>query len=220
MNNNYNTNSEHMLEQCTRLLRHDAIEIPAQAYARMREHTALLRHWNRQVSLVSEGDCSQVESTHLPDALSLAHYVHRACMAGEGGLLDIGSGGGFPAIPLALLFPELPMTLIERSAKKVGFLRYVLTQLGLRQVKLLHGAFPTVSPQEKIAAITARAVEQPARLAVALRTFLVPGTTYLCQSGREADFSGELFHVEPVQDAWTAAGLRRGTLSLITRRHD
>lgn len=219
MNIANNMNSEHNqdagLRHCFALLRADGVHVSEKAQQLLWQYLDHLRAWNARMSLVSEGDSGKLASVHLPDALSLSRYVALTCAGERLRLLDIGSGGGFPAIPLAVLFPNLPMTLIERSAKKVGFLRYVLAQLGLRHVELLHGEFPTVSPQDSVGAITARAVEQPARLYRGLADLILGGACYLCQSGRAGDFPAEMFHVEHIHDAWTESGMRRGSLSLV-----
>ena len=85
---------------------------------RVQGHLSLVRQWNPMLSLVSEGDVAFLEERHLIDSLSLIPYVVRHC-GQEGGLLDIGSGGGFPAIPIKCLLPGIPMVLVEHSLKNI-----------------------------------------------------------------------------------------------------
>ena len=88
----------------------------------MSQYLSLVREWNDYASLVSKGDLSSLEETHLVDALGLAPVIVRLGQD-EGLLLDIGSGGGFPAIPLKIVLPDLQIVMIERCGRKVAFLR-------------------------------------------------------------------------------------------------
>jgi 16S rRNA (guanine527-N7)-methyltransferase len=181
------------------------------AAQRLDRYLALVRRYNEYGSLVSQGDLALLESVHVPDSLSLAPQVH-ALTAGGGEHLDIGTGSGFPAIPLAIALPGLSMTLVERSTKKVGFLRQVQGALGLTQLRILQGEFPMVLTRRDFASITARAVERPEKISKALVPFIQAGSVFLGQSGEPVPVLRDMFHVEHIQDPWTEAGLRRGDL--------
>ena len=197
---------------CRQLLEADGVPVPEDTEARLATHCALIRAWHDYLSLVSTGDLARLESEHVPDALSLAGLVRQY---GSGGLLDIGPGGGFPAIPIAVLLPEVPMILVERSAKKVGFLRKVCGSLGLKNVHLVHGEFPHAVAGMAASVITARAVENPAKLTRGLAERVACGAVYLCQTG--VSWDGALAGVRgvPVEDRWISAGLRRGDLRVV-----
>lgn len=182
--------------------------------AQLADYLARLRALNAYASLVSEGDLARLESVHVPDSLSLARLVAEAC---AGGLphLDIGSGGGFPAVPLAVALPNLPMVLVERSTKKVGILRQIIGGLGLEQVRLVQGEFPGAMAGLDCGSVTARAVERPERILKGLRPTLAAGAVFLSQAGAPDAAARAMFHVEQVVDAWTEAGLRRGSLHRI-----
>lgn len=198
------------------LLEAQGIPWPAEADAQLARYTALICEWNAFASLVSVGDEQKIEGVHIPDALSLVPWVARF---GGAGLLDIGSGGGFPAIPIKIVLPALRLCLVERSTKKVGFLRRVLGALGLREVSMVQGAFPQVHPEGVWGLVTARAVEQPEKLWPLVGRYLqqqCPAGAVLCQSAAES--VPEMFHVEPIVDSWTESGLRRGNLALLRLR--
>jgi len=205
------------LDQAMGLLEEEGLMLPESFRERLLQYTALLRDWNSRVSLVSQGDLQALEQIHLPDALSLASFVRHATQAG-GSYLDIGSGGGFPAIPLSLLLPDLEVVLLERSERKLGFLRKVRGALGLRRVRLLHGSFPEVAAGLQAVLYTARAVERAETVQTSLGTIMDGGAVFLCQSGSLVGFEAELFHVERIEDRWSALGLRRGSLHRITRQ--
>ena len=155
--------------------------------ALLNRHAALLREHAQTHSLVSAGDLAQLEARHTADSLALAPLL--ASCAPQGGLhLDIGSGGGFPAIPLAIVYPGRPFLLLERSEKKAEFLRLLVRELGLGNVHVLTGEFPVAlrTPPPGVAAwppvtVTARAVERPERLWPRILRWLPAGATFLCQ---------------------------------------
>ena len=160
-----------------------------------------------RLSLVSHGDKSKLLD-HVADSLSL--------MGGLRGLdigrwLDIGSGAGFPAIPMAILLPDVEFILVERRARRCAFLHMVKNRLTLDNVELVEGAFPRDAPA-RADILSARAVEKPMELAPAIREYLIRNTVFLCQNDDLADFFRDMFHVEQIVDNWSDAGLRRGAL--------
>ncbi len=96
-------------------------------------HAAELIKWNRKINLTTLTDPIEVASNHFLDSLVPARFIppHAA-------MLDIGSGGGFPGIPLKVLLPELSVTLIDASRKKVSFLKHVIRTLKLDDIEALH----------------------------------------------------------------------------------
>jgi 16S rRNA (guanine527-N7)-methyltransferase len=204
------------LNKALELLHSAGIDLSTQQRMALDRHLDLIRAWNRLVSVVSEGDLAFLEDRHLIDSISLVPVL--LSFVPQGGLvLDIGPGAGFPAIPLAVILPEREFVLVERSDKKCGFLRKVQGALGLHNVTLVSGAFPRAAEGLRPAVITARAVETPVKVMEAMERFIEDGAVYVCQTGRAEGILGEKFHVEQWEDAWTALGLRRGTLELVTR---
>ena len=201
---------------CFALLARDGIEVSEAQKAKLVRFLDLIREWNSFASLVSASDLDHLAQSHVADALSLAPLVSAACSDG-GRLLDVGSGAGFPAVPLKIVLPDLKLTMAERSTKKVGFLRKAFGALELADVELIHGDFPRQVTAEDVRAITARAVEKPARVLRDILRFMPEGSVFLCQSGDPRPDLDDRFHVEPVNDPWTKAGLRRGDLHLIRR---
>ena len=86
---------------------------------------ALLR-WNARINLTAARGVDQLIAEHFPDAFALARKLEQPAR-----VIDVGSGGGLPAIPLALLRPDLSIVLVEPIAKKAAFLRTALRELGL-----------------------------------------------------------------------------------------
>jgi len=86
----------------------------------------LLLQWNARINLTGARSMGALVGSHFPDAFVLAAWLE-----GPGRVVDVGSGGGLPALPLALLRPELDLQLCEPIAKKGAFLRTAIRELGL-----------------------------------------------------------------------------------------
>ena len=200
------------------------VDLPGDSLDRLREHLRLIQEFNRAVSLVSRADLQDLESRHLIDSLSLAPVLVGRGLS-KGVLLDVGSGAGFPAIPLAVVLSELRVVLVERSDRKVGFLRKVVGALGLDRVRIFCGQFPKAVADVRPDAITARAVERPDLILEGVGDFVEKGAVFLCQAGDprvvapkmfHVEQSAERFHVEHWEDEWTRDGSRRGGLYLVS----
>jgi 16S rRNA (guanine527-N7)-methyltransferase len=95
--------------------------------------TTLLLAWNARINLTGARTRAALVSGHFPDAFALA-----ALLDGPAHVVDVGSGGGLPALPLAILRPELAVDLCESIAKKGAFLRTAIRELGLGGRVQLH----------------------------------------------------------------------------------
>lgn len=105
---------------------------------------ALLLEWNERINLTAITDPQEVISKHFLDSLTCLLAIpewqtRQEGMLQEMKLLDVGSGGGFPGIPLALACPTWQVTLLEATGKKVRFLEEAINQLELRHVTALQG---------------------------------------------------------------------------------
>ena len=164
----------------------------------LESHCALIREWNGVCSLVSQGDLNLLWERHVLDSLRVA-----CCLASirkdAGALLDIGSGGGFPGIVSKTILPDLHVTLLERSAKKVGFLRRVVGVLGLHGIDIVCGEFPAAARGIEAQILTARAIENPKKVSKGIAGWLGPQRAFLCQTAEVADLFNEKFHVERVE---------------------
>jgi len=115
--------------------------------ARFAEYLALLIRWNTRVNLTAIRDEEGILSRHFVESIGCA----RALPAGISTLLDFGSGGGFPGIPIALCRPEIAVTLAESQGKKAAFLQEAVRVLGLstrvhsQRAELLRSHFDCVT---------------------------------------------------------------------------
>lgn len=96
-------------------------------------HAQLLMQWNRKINLTAIADPVGIAVKHFLDSVApLAHLS----LSGE--VLDLGTGGGFPGIPLKIMRPEVTMTLIDGTRKKINFVKQVIRQLDLDKIEALH----------------------------------------------------------------------------------
>jgi len=96
-------------------------------------HAMELAKWNRKINLTAITDPLEVAVKHFLDSMAPDSMI-----PSNASLLDIGSGGGFPGIPLKILKPSLSVTLIDASRKKVSFLKHLIRILGLENVEAFH----------------------------------------------------------------------------------
>ena len=184
---------------------------------KLEQYIELLLEWNSFAGLISKTDEDHIVSRHLVDSLSLVKMVEAASGPGGSPHLDIGAGGGFPAIPMAIALPEVEFVAIERSARKSTFLRKATSDLSLSNLRIIPGMFPEKVPDERPSTITARAVENPERVFKSILDWLPSGCTFLCQFPNPQDRLPADFDCTVVRDTWTEKGYRRGTLHLIRR---
>lgn len=150
--------------------------IDGEAAAKLDAFEALLRRWNKRYSLVSRGDIARLRQRHVHDSLALLPWW-------TGSLADVGSGGGFPGLPLAIARPQSPVALIERSEGKSRFLRQVLIELQLANVELVVADVGDYRPAALFDTVTVRAVAAPKIAWRLVRRLAKPETgTVLLQS--------------------------------------
>ncbi|MBT2293308.1 16S rRNA (guanine(527)-N(7))-methyltransferase RsmG [Paenibacillus albidus] len=129
--------------------------------------------WNEKMNLTGITERDQVYTKHFYDSISLAFFTN---INEVKSLADIGSGAGFPGIPLKICFPHLKLTIVDSLSKRISFLQHVCTTLNLTNVELIHGRAEDIARQFKhrdaYDLVTARAV---ARLSL-LNEFCLPFT--------------------------------------------
>jgi 16S rRNA (guanine527-N7)-methyltransferase len=95
-------------------------------------HAQSLLEWNRKINLTAITEPDEIAVKHFLDAIAPLELLPT-----QGCLLDIGTGGGFPGLPLKVIRPELSMTLIDGIRKKVNFVKHVIRLLGLHDIEAL-----------------------------------------------------------------------------------
>lgn len=109
------------------------LDLPAAVQARLLAYVALLKKWNATYNLTAIRDEGEMVTQHLLDSLSVLPALQELALVGRR-WADIGSGAGLPGIPLAIVRPDLDMTLVETVTKKSAFQRQAKIELGLANV--------------------------------------------------------------------------------------
>ncbi len=152
----------------------------AEAMAKFDAYYELLKRWNRSCNLVAKRDLHDVgrfETRHLIDSVALYPWM-------RGTHVDVGSGGGLPAIPLAILRPGERTILVERSTKKCRFLRHVGFELEL-DFEVIEGDAKEAAVSADV--ITARAVAPVVELWPLVRDLMADDGVLLLQTGEPVD---------------------------------
>ena len=139
-----------------------------------------LLKWNERINLIGPEARANLDA-HVEEALAAANILQP-----HGNVLDFGSGGGLPAIPMAIASPEAKFWLVEADQKKWAFLKHVVRECGLSAVVVgdrLSRALERFPPDLRFSLVTSRAVGDPEEWVPPLREWLEPG-------GRVALFQG------------------------------
>lgn len=178
--------------------------------ARMAHHAVLLLAWNRVTNLTTVTAPAAMACHHYLDSLAAAAFIPPAAT-----LLDVGSGAGFPGIPLHLVCPGLHTTLIDASRKKVSFLRQAIRELKLTEIAALHARAEELAARRegasRFAVVASRAVG-------GIESFVRIALPLLADGGRIIAMKGQM----AVEEVW---GLERSGrngdfgAALCLRRH-
>ena len=97
----------------------------------------LYRFWNERINVVSRKDIDNIYLHHVLHSLTIARFLGNLMPGTE--ILDMGTGGGFPGIPLAVVYPDVRFHLIDRIGKKIRVCNEVASELGLKNITTQHG---------------------------------------------------------------------------------
>jgi 16S rRNA (guanine527-N7)-methyltransferase len=159
-----------------------ALELDAdiEAQAKLPQYIALLDKWNRTHNLTAIRDPAQMVTHHLLDSLAvLAHLPKQSRLR----VLDIGSGGGLPGIPLAIAKPEWHFVLLDSNHKKAAFLRQAAIELDLANVEVCAERAQDYEVEPLFDLVISRAFSDLATFAALARRLVAPGGRIVAMKG-------------------------------------
>lgn len=130
-------------------------ELSAEQKNQFEKLDGLYREWNEKINVISRKDMDSLYEKHILHSLGIAKVMQ---FAPGTNVLDIGTGGGFPGIPLAILFPQVQFTLIDSIGKKITVVKEVSEGVGLKNITAVHGRAEDL--KGKFHFIVSRAVTQ------------------------------------------------------------
>jgi 16S rRNA (guanine527-N7)-methyltransferase len=154
------------------------IELSDEQAGKLLAHLDLLDEWNQRMNLTAIRDRGQQLTKHLLDSLSVRPHLRGSRIA------DVGSGAGFPGIPLAIVSPGLHFALIESTGKKCRFLEHVCDTLALTNVEVAQARAEAFKPAERFDTVIARAVGPIADLVRNAGPLVAGGGRLLAMKGR------------------------------------
>ena len=155
-----------------------ALDLDEAQLAKLVAHLDLLDDWNTRMNLTAIRDRPSQLTKHLLDSLTVLPYLQGERIA------DVGSGAGFPGIPLAIVEPHRHFTLIESTGKKCRFLEHVRDALELKNVEVVQSRAESYKPEVRFDTVLARAVGPIADLVKVAGPLVVGGGRLLAMKGR------------------------------------
>ncbi|MFS1510948.1 16S rRNA (guanine(527)-N(7))-methyltransferase RsmG [Chengkuizengella sp. SCS-71B] len=172
------------LKQFSVLLKNNNMSISSEQWDLFEKYFLTLVEWNERMNLTAITDKEQVYIKHFYDSISLSFYVS---MSQINTLADIGSGAGFPSIPLKIMFPHLKISIIDSLNKRIGFLNHLTSELQLNDVKCIHGRAEELGRNQNLRdhfdLVTARAVAKLNVLNEYCLPFVKEGGSFVAMKG-------------------------------------
>ena len=172
---------ENALSPLQRLIR-DAttlgIELTERDASRLQQLLDELEKWNRTYNLTAIKDREEMVTHHLLDSLAVHRDLYGTTVA------DVGTGAGFPGLPLAILNPRLRFTLIDSAGKKIRFISHAAHALQLTNVEAIHARVESLRPQQPFDTVVARAFAALPGMLEKVSPLCGPQTRVLAMKGK------------------------------------
>jgi len=171
------------------LIRHYFPTLSAEQYERFTALDALYHDWNAKINVISRKDIDNLYEHHVLHSLGIAEIIN---FRPETRVMDLGTGGGFPGIPLAIMFPEVQFHLVDSIGKKIRVCNEVIAALGLTNVTTQHARAEEI--KQRFDFVVSRAVMPLADLVKISRKMIDKTQHNALPNGLIALKGGELEH--------------------------
>jgi len=165
-------------EDIARGTRAMGLDLPDAAAAKMAAHLRLVEKWNRVHNLTAVRETEQMVVLHVLDSLSLVPHLGSAKRA-----VDVGTGAGFPGVPLAIACPGVEFTLLDSSHKKCSFLEQARAELGLANVTVACERVEQFRPAQGYDAVVTRAFAELSDSVTQSQHLPAAGARFLAMKG-------------------------------------
>lgn len=179
------------------------------------QYLDLLIKWNQKINLTSLKTSSEIITKHFLDSIACIKVINQYIHLEEINIIDVGTGAGFPGIPIKIAYPSIKLSLLEAKKKKIIFLEKLIEKLNLKNVKILNGRAETFGRcsdyREKYDLVISRAVAPLNILSEYCLPLVRIGGLFIAQKGRSYKeetekgintinfLGGELIKVENIQ---------------------
>ena len=192
---------------------YDEITDNPERAAAFNRYAEMLRERNEKINLTAITEPEEVKVKHFLDSCSAAELL-----PGGASVLDIGSGAGFPGLPLKIVRPDLTVTLLDSVNKKVAFVSDVIAELKLSGVTAVHARIEDFPHKGEYDAVVSRAVAELSTLAEYALPFVKIGGAFIAYKSEKAESEAEAAasaitilggRIREIREAFVAAGLTR-----------
>jgi 16S rRNA (guanine527-N7)-methyltransferase len=170
-----------------------SVNVDARKIDFLTRHVRAMLFWNKTSNLTAITEPFEVAVKHVIDSGAAAPYIPYGAK-----VLDLGTGGGFPGIPLKILVPSISVTLVDASRKKVSFLKQVIRDMGLTSAMAVQARGEELNRDEQhmgmYDVVISRAFSAVDVFVPMALPFLNPGGLIIAMKGRESDEETRLFH--------------------------
>jgi 16S rRNA (guanine527-N7)-methyltransferase len=153
----------------------------------------LLDKWNRAFNLTGVRDIEEMVARHILDSLTVRSFLHGSTV------LDVGTGAGFPGLPLAIVEPERRFCLLDSGGKKIRFVRHAVAELQLENVSVVQARIEEYVPDDLFDTVVCRAFASIGKFVGLCGALAAPGGRLLAMKGRFPD--DELGGLSPFRDS-------------------
>ncbi|KPA14102.1 16S rRNA (guanine527-N7)-methyltransferase [Candidatus Magnetomorum sp. HK-1] len=152
------------------------------------QYANTLKQWNQKVNLTRITSDQDIVIKHFLDSMAVSQVLSNHA---KGSFLDVGSGAGFPGIPLGLILPDAKITLLDASRKRINFLKYIINILGLKHINAHHGRIENLGldTDDKFDIVVSRAFSE-------MKRFVHLSRSLIKTSGRIVAMKGKNVHDE------------------------
>lgn len=167
-----------MVKDYIKLFTDNKIELSEKQIWQFNRYYELLVEWNEKINLTAITEKEMVYYKHFLDSLSLRNIIDNT----EITLLDVGSGAGFPSLPMKILFPNIKVTIIDALQKRINFLNLLCNELDIK-AELIHGRAEEFAKKNTFDYVTARAVANLNMLSELCIPFVKKGGYFISMKG-------------------------------------